>query len=157
MCKKVMVLMVLSSCIFTPLQGWAQPGEENPPPPILRFGAGVLATFTQNLEFPTGVSARLWILRDVGLEVDVFTRENNPTFALRAFYRFVDIQTVSLYTGGGAAFFSEGLIFDSTLQAVVGIEIAISSNLLFSAEVGAVLGGSAAIPVSAAAGVHYYF
>lgn len=134
----------------------AQP-DEGEKPPLLHFGAGILATFAQRDEFPTGASARLWILGQFGLEVDVFTRESNPTFAIRSFYRALDNGIVAFYAGGGVAFFSSGLTFDSTLQVALGLEIDITQNFVFSVEVGALFGGSAPVPVTAGAGIHYYF
>jgi len=145
------VLVVL----MTPL-GWAQTETDVPTQP-LSFGAGMHFTAVQNGEFPTGVSARLWIFNQYGLEVDAFTREGNPTITLRTFYKLFDTGLVSLLMGGGVAFFSNGLSFDSTLQGAVGLEVNLGSNLVFGTEVGALLGSSVAIPVTAGAGIYYYF
>jgi hypothetical protein len=153
----LIVCVVLAGVLFTNTQGWAQETEDAEAQRLLHFGVGILATFAQDNEFPTGASARLWILRTFGLEIDIFTRENNPTFAIRGLFRFLDMEIATLYTGAGVAFFSKGLIFDSTLQAVLGIDIAITPNFIMSAEVGGILGGESPVPVSAAAGVHYYF
>ncbi|HEY5596113.1 MAG TPA: hypothetical protein VIL47_02510 [Candidatus Bipolaricaulota bacterium] len=135
----------------------AQDAQEVPEAPLLHFGAGMHFTVSQNFEFPTGASVRLWLLDQFGLEVDVFTREGNPTLTLRAFYKPFDAGIVSLYAGGGVAFFSNGLVFDSTLQATTGIDIDIGANLAFSAEIGGILGTSAAIPITAGIGLYYYF
>lgn len=143
-------------CLFVQATS-AQPTDTQEPPPLLRMGAGLLATFAQQNEFPTGASVRVWILGQFGLEADVFTRESNPTFAIRTLYRFIDGGIVSLYLAGGVAFFSSGLSFDSTLQGALGLAIDVVPQLVFSAEVGLLLGGNAPVPVTAAVGIHYYF
>ena len=152
-----MLRTLLVLCVFcwiiSPL-AWAQ---ADPEPSLLQFGAGILATIADQNEFPTGASARLWLLGQYGLEVSVFTRESNPTFSIRALYSFIQTGIVALYAGGGVAFFSEGLSFDSTLQAMLGIEIELLEKLIFVVEVGGVFGGQAAIPATAAAGIFYYF
>lgn len=155
MLRSVVVLI-----LFAALQAsiaLAQDAQEPPKAPLLHLGAGMHFTVSQHFEFPTGVSVRLWLLDQFGLEVDVFTREGNPTLTLRAFYKPFDAGIVALYGGGGVAFFSNGLVFDSTLQATTGIDIEIGANLAFSAEIGGILGTSAAIPITAGIGLYYYF
>jgi len=149
------VVWVVWVALIAPL-GWAQEPTEAATRP-LSFGAGMHFTAVQNGEFPTGVSARLWVFNQYGLEVDVFTRESNPTITLRTFYKLFDTGLVSLLAGGGVAFFSNGLSFDSTLQGAVGLEVSLGSNLVFGTEVGALLGSSVAVPVTAGAGIYYYF
>ncbi len=152
-----MMRTLLVLCLFCWIISPAAWAQADPEPRLLQFGAGILATIADSNEFPTGASARLWLLGQYGMELSVFTRESNPTFSIRAFYQYIKTNVVDLYAGGGVAFFSEGLSFDSTLQGVLGIEIAISENFVFAVEVGGVFGGQAAIPVTAAAGLFYYF
>ena len=151
-----LALTCAALCLLAPT-AFAQPADAQDPPPLLRFGFGLLATFAQQNEFPTGASARVWVLHQFGLEADVFTRAGHPTFAIRTLYRFIDGGIVSLYAAGGVAFFSSGLSFDSTLQGALGMTVDIVDNLVFSAEVGLLLGGNAPVPVTAGAGIHYYF
>lgn len=155
--RKLRLFLFLLCFVSASATAWAAQSDEVEKSPLLTFGAGILATFAQNDEFPTGASARVWILNQFGLEVDVFTRESNPTFTIRSFYRVLDNGIVAFYAGGGVAFFSSGLTFDSTLQITLGLEIDITRNFVFSVEVGGLFGGSAAVPVTAGAGIHYYF
>jgi len=152
-----MMRILLALCFFCLIISPSALAQQDPEPRLLQFGAGILATIADSNEFPTGATARLWLLGQYGMELSVFTRESNPTFSIRAFYRYIRTNIVDLYIGGGVAFFSEALSFDSTLQGVLGIDIELVENFAFTVEIGGVFGGQAAIPVTAAAGLFYYF
>jgi len=138
--------------------GWAQEdAEAEDGERLLTFGAGVHFTAAENGEFPTGASARLWILRQFGLEVDIWGREGQPSFTIRAFYRMLENDIIALYAGGGVAFFSQALSFKSTLQGTGGLDIQIAPGLAFDVEIGLLIGGTGSIPVTAGVGLHYYF
>lgn len=149
------LVCLMSLCLYLVPLGWAQETESQAK--ILSFGVGIHFIAAQKGEFPTGASVRVWMFNQFALEVDMFTRENNPTFTLRAFYKVFDNGIVSLFGGGGVAFFSSGLTFDATLQAVTGLDIRIGSNLVFNVEVGVLAGASTAVPVTAGGGIYYFF
>ncbi len=138
--------------------GWAQEdAEDEGSERILTFGAGIHFTAAENGEFPTGASARIWILRQFGLEVDIWGREGQPSFTIRAFYRILENDIIALYGGGGVAFFSQALSFKSTLQGTGGLDITIAPGLVFDVEIGIIGGGTGSVPVTAGVGLHYYF
>lgn len=123
-------------------------------------GLGIGLAFTAPVNAPntfpaSGLSSRMWLGDLLGIEVDFFVVNQAPSFAARAFVKYLRTPLVDLYAGTGVGFFgfNGGLVVP--FQAATGIEIALTPNLALDAEVGAYFRGVAGI--TAGIGAYFYF
>jgi len=158
--KRIAVSSLLALAIVVSLTSMAAAqsvfGEAAPASHGFGVGLAFTAPVSPPNTFPaSGLSGRMWLGDLFGIEVDFFVVDQAPSFAARAFVKYLRTPLVDLYAGTGVGFFgfNGGLV--APFQAATGIEIQLTPNLALNAEIGAYFRGVAG--VTAGLGAYFYF
>ncbi len=158
--KRIAASSLVALAIVLSLSSWgaAQSALGGNGPSSHGFGIGLAFTAPVNPPntFPaSGLSGRIWLGDLFGIEADFFVVNQAPSFAVRAFVKYLRTPLVDLYVGTGVAFFgfNGGLV--APFQAATGIEIQLTPNVALNAEIGAYFRGVAGI--TAGLGAYFYF